>query len=75
VSDPMEEKGRLRLFGCGPAGRHALVRLDRERGAENAGFDQARRGDLVVVERVQTAGDGLRIPPGARVEWRDPRRG
>src|SRR6185436_11471630 len=23
VSDRLEEKGRLRLFGCGPAGRHA----------------------------------------------------
>ena len=29
VSDLLEEKGRLRLFGCGPAGRHPLVRLDR----------------------------------------------
>jgi hypothetical protein len=72
VSDPLEEKGRLRLFGCGPAGRHALVRLDRERGPASAGFDEARRGDVIVVERVQAAGDGLRVLPGARVERRDP---
>ena len=31
VSDPMPEKGRLRLFVCGPQGRHPLIRLTRYR--------------------------------------------
>jgi ribosomal protein RSM22 (predicted rRNA methylase) len=70
VSDPLEEKGRLRLFGCGPAGRHALVRLHRDRDLASRGFDEARRGDLIVVGAVERAGDGLRIPAGARVERR-----
>jgi hypothetical protein len=68
VSDPLHEKGRLRLFGCGPAGRHPLVRLERDRGEESRGFDEAERGDVIVVDQVERAGDGLRIPPGARVE-------
>ena len=29
VSDPMPEKGRLKLYACGPTGRHAYIRLDR----------------------------------------------
>ena len=48
VSDPIVEKGRLRLWGCGPAGRHPLVRLDRDRTPANAGFDEAARGDLLI---------------------------
>ena len=70
VSDPMEEKGRLRLFGCGPAGRHALVRLDRERNDDNRDFDAATRGDVVVISTVETAGDGLRITGASRVDRR-----
>ena len=31
VSDPLPEKGRLKLYGCGATGRHLLVRLDRDR--------------------------------------------
>jgi SAM-dependent methyltransferase len=61
VSDPMPEKGRLKLFGCGPSGRHALVRLDRAASAANAAFDQLRRGDVVDVAATTEAPDGLRI--------------
>ena len=61
VSDPLPEKGRLRLFGCGPAGRHPLVRLTRARSDANAAFDQLERGDVAVVEGAGAAGDGLRI--------------
>jgi hypothetical protein len=61
VSDPMPEKGRLRLFGCGAVGRHPLIRLDRHRSTANAALDDARRGDVLRVERAEPAGDGLRI--------------
>jgi ribosomal protein RSM22 (predicted rRNA methylase) len=70
VSDPMVEKGRLRLFGCGPAGRLPLVRLDRDRSEANRGFDEAERGDVIVAADTQAAGDGLRIGPASRVERR-----
>jgi hypothetical protein len=72
VSDPIEEKGRLRLYGCGPAGRHALVRLERARSEDNRGFDQATRGDLLVAANTERAGDGLRITAASRVETRQP---
>jgi ribosomal protein RSM22 (predicted rRNA methylase) len=61
VSDPLPEKGRLRLFGCGPAGRTAIVRLDRHRSEANAAFGQAERGQLISVDGAATAGDGLRV--------------
>jgi SAM-dependent methyltransferase len=70
VSDPIVEKGRLRLWGCGPAGRHNLVRLDRDRTPTNEGFDEAARGDLLVAADTTRAGDGLRIGPTSRVERR-----
>jgi SAM-dependent methyltransferase len=70
VSDPIFEKGRLRIWGCGPAGRQALIRLDRDRAEANSGLDQAARGDLIVAADTERAGDGLRIGPASRVERR-----
>jgi len=67
VSDPLPEKGRLRLFGCGPAGRHPLVRLTRARSEANAPFDRLERGDVAVVEGAASAGDGLRITGETKV--------
>jgi len=67
VSDPLVEKGKLRIFGCGPAGRHPLVRLDRHRSDANAGLDRLRRGDVARVTGTDAAGDGLRIGPSATV--------
>ncbi|HXU80167.1 MAG TPA: small ribosomal subunit Rsm22 family protein [Polyangia bacterium] len=61
VSDRLEEKGRQRLYGCGPAGRHPLVRLTRERSVANEAFEALERGDVVRVTGAQHAGDGLRI--------------
>ncbi len=61
VSDRLEEKGRQRLYGCGPAGRHPIVRLDRERSPANVAFDTAERGQLLQVRGVAPAGDGLRV--------------
>jgi SAM-dependent methyltransferase len=67
VSDPMVEKGRLRLFGCGPAGRHPLVRLDRHASPSNAPFDTLHRGDIAKIAGTQMAGDGLRIAADSTV--------
>ena len=62
VSDPLPEKGRLRLFVCGPLGRHPLIRLTRYRSRENAAFDRAVRGDaLSIGGELEEAADGLRV--------------
>ncbi len=67
VSDPMVEKGRLRLFGCGPAGRHPLVRLDRHHSPANAPFDALYRGAVTRISPTNVAGDGLRLTPDSVV--------
>ena len=61
VSAPMPEKGRLRFFGCGVIGRHALVRLDRHESEANRELANLRRGDVARVEPTESAADGLRI--------------
>ena len=61
VSDPMPEKGRLRLFGCGASGRHPLVRLNRHESDSNADLDLLGRGDVARVAKVAFASDGLRV--------------
>jgi hypothetical protein len=61
VSDRLEEKGRARLFGCGPTGRHPLVRLTRDQSPANAAFDQLERGDIITATATTPAGDGLRV--------------
>jgi ribosomal protein RSM22 (predicted rRNA methylase) len=68
VSDPLREKGRTRLFGCGPSGRTALVRLDRDEAPANAALVEAARGDLLRVEGGRETGEGVRLGPEARVE-------
>lgn len=67
VSDRLEEKGRQRVFGCGPAGRTSIVRLDRDRTDENAAFDQIERGDTITIDQVTRTGEGVRIPRQALV--------
>src|SRR6185503_1109842 len=61
VSDPMPEKGRLRLFGCGVVGRHALVRLNRYQSDANRVLGDLGRGDLARVVGTEDATDGLRV--------------
>jgi SAM-dependent methyltransferase len=61
VSDPMPEKGRLKLFACGAAGRHPFVRLDRHESSANAPFGSLVRGDTAEVGNTERAGDGLRV--------------
>jgi len=72
VSDPMVEKGRLRFFGCGPAGRHPLVRLDRHLSPKNAPFDTLHRGSVTRIAPTQSLGDGLRLSPDTAVVSLDP---
>lgn len=68
VSDPMKDKGRLRVFACGPVGRLLVTRLDREASASNQAFDQLGRGALVKIERAQARADGLRCTAETIVE-------
>jgi len=63
VSEPLVEKGRLRLYGCGPAGRQPLVRLRRHATETNAAFAELERGDLARIARTTFARDGLRVTP------------
>ena len=67
VSDPMPEKGRLRLFVCGPQGRHPLIRLTRYRSPKNAVLDRATRGAALSISRTEQAADGQRITPDSTV--------
>jgi hypothetical protein len=46
VSDPLVEKGKLRLFVCGERGRFPLVRLDRHVSGPNRALGSLARGDL-----------------------------
>jgi ribosomal protein RSM22 (predicted rRNA methylase) len=60
VSDPIKDKGRLRFFACGPAGRLLVTRLDRERSSANQVFDEAARGDVIRIANASCRPDGLR---------------
>jgi ribosomal protein RSM22 (predicted rRNA methylase) len=67
VSDPIKDKGRLRFFVCGVAGRSVLMRLNRERTDANQALDHARRGDIVVLPDAPMRGDGIRIAADSTV--------
>lgn len=67
VSDPLPDKGRLRLYVCGGQGRRELVRLTRHRSAANAAMDRAARGDVLSI----AAGEGPRITPETVVVSRE----
>jgi ribosomal protein RSM22 (predicted rRNA methylase) len=68
VSDPIKDKGRLRFFVCGVAGRFPLMRLDRDCSAANHALDQARRGDIVVLPNAPVRDDSIRVAAGTVVE-------
>ncbi len=55
VSDPMVEKGKLRLFVCGERGRFPLVRLDRHTSEQNRALDALARGDLARIPALAVA--------------------
>jgi SAM-dependent methyltransferase len=73
VSDPLPEKGRLKLYACGPTGRHAFVRLDRHEGPPNAAFGKLVRGDVARIAGETEANDGMRIEAATAVAKRTPR--
>jgi ribosomal protein RSM22 (predicted rRNA methylase) len=60
VSDPMKDKGRLRLFACGPAGRQLVMRLDRERSPDNGLMDEIERGAVVSIQGATVQSGDLR---------------
>jgi ribosomal protein RSM22 (predicted rRNA methylase) len=60
VSDPMKDKGRLRLFACGPAGRLLVTRLDRVCTPANQVLDEIERGEVVRIQGASPQTDGLR---------------
>jgi SAM-dependent methyltransferase len=74
VSDPLPEKGRLKLFACGPTGRHAFVRLDRNESPSNAAFAKLERGDVARIAGETEASDGMRVEPTTAVARIPPRR-
>lgn len=61
VSDPLPEKGRLRLFVCGADGRHQVIRLSRHHTTTNEALDRAVRGDVVSIANGSPGEDGLRV--------------
>jgi len=74
VSDPLVEKGRLKIFGCGPAGRQAFVRLDRAATPANAALDRLTRGDVASIEGTVETPEGPRVTAETLVVRRSPRR-
>jgi len=73
VSDPMPEKGRLKLFACGSTGRDPYIRLDRNESPANAAFAQLQRGDVARITNAVEASDGMRVEAATTV-WRRPSR-
>jgi ribosomal protein RSM22 (predicted rRNA methylase) len=67
VSDPLKDKGRLRFFVCGVAGRLALMRLDRDRSTANQALDRVRRGDILVLPNALMRDDGIRVVAASTV--------
>ena len=68
VGVPPAEKGKKRVWICGPERRLPLVRLDRDRRPQNALFDELRRGDRVRLHGTERRGDGLRLDPEGKIE-------
>jgi hypothetical protein len=72
VSDRLVEKGRLKIYACGPSGRHPFVRLDRAASDANADFGRLERGDVATIAGASDATDGLRVGE-ATIVTRQPR--
>jgi len=60
VSDAMKDKGRLRCYGCGPAGRLLITRLVRDRSSGNRVLDEIERGAVIEIAGAVAQSDGLR---------------
>ena len=59
VSQSMRHKGRRECFICSDQGRVRLRLLRRRRGPGNQIFEKARRGDVLLLPAVRTAGGDL----------------
>src|SRR5262249_7473249 len=68
VSDPLHEKGRLKLYACGPSGRHQFIRLERNESPANAAFGNLVRGDVARFTGLAAGTDGARIEATTTVE-------
>jgi SAM-dependent methyltransferase len=67
VSSPIKTRGRLDLWVCNGHERVKIHRLDRDRSAANAAFDDLSRGDLVRFSGLQLSGTVFRLPAGGTV--------
>ena len=67
VGAPHRAKGKLEVFGCSDAGRLPLRLLSRHRSDANRAFEDARRGDVVIVDATPDT-DRLEITAATRVE-------
>ncbi|MCS7079535.1 MAG: methyltransferase domain-containing protein [Chloracidobacterium sp.] len=73
IGDLQREKGREKRLVCGTDRCALLTRLKRDRRTENAAFGDAVRGDILwLSEAPVSSGEGLRLPPTARVERQTP---
>jgi SAM-dependent methyltransferase len=70
VSDPLPEKGRLKIYACGPTGRDPYVRLDRNASPSNAAFAEIVRGDVARIAGAVEASDGMRVEATTAVKRR-----
>ncbi len=68
VSEPLPEKGKHKIVGCGPEGRAPLVLADKHVRDGNRPFVTLERGDVVRIERLTSRGDGLRLDDETVVE-------
>lgn len=72
VSAPRPAKGKLELIGCSAAGRIPLRLLRRNRTPDNRCFEDADRGDVLVVTGAAVPGDRVEITGAATVERWNP---
>ena len=68
VSDPMKDKGRLRLFACGERGRFLVTRLDRDRSPSNQALAEVGRGAVIRIEGAVEQADGFRCTRETAIE-------
>jgi SAM-dependent methyltransferase len=68
VSEPLHTKGRLRYFGCGRVGRHAIVMKERDATGAAAAFASLDRGDVISIGETVPKGDGDMIRRGEPVQ-------
>jgi ribosomal protein RSM22 (predicted rRNA methylase) len=67
VSAPIVAKGKRELYGCSEGGRVRLRLLKRNRAEGNREFEEADRGDVLVIDR-RSEGERVEIGGETRVE-------